>query len=185
MDKRYLDGLRKQLEFYKSLGEKTFSQLSFTEMSTEVGEEANSISIIVKHLHGNMLSRFSDFLTSDGEKQWRNRDDEFVDSVSSRDDLLELWNIGWKCVFEALDSISSIEQIVYIRNQAHTVYEAFNRQVAHYAYHVGQIVFIGKCFKGSDWQSLSIPRNKSKSYNKEKFSKGKNDGHYTDDFIEK
>ncbi len=120
-----------------------------------------------------MLSRWTDFLTSDGEKEWRQRDAEFeATDIENRQQLLEKWEEGWQCVFKALDSITpeNVDTLVYIRNQRHTIPEAVNRQLAHYAYHLGQIVFLGTILRGADWQSLSIPKGESKVYNAQKFA---------------
>ncbi len=179
----YLESIIKQFEYYKSLGDKTFNQLSMDELQNEVAIDANSISIIVKHLVGNMLSRWTNFLTEDGEKEWRKRDSEFEDTYETKDELIASWNKGWQCLFEAIKPLNKddLEGIIYIRNQGHTVTEAINRQLAHYAYHVGQIVFLGKVLKEKEWQSLSIPKGKSSKYNEEKFSKEKGRRHFTDD----
>ena len=179
----YLTSIIKQFEYYKSLGDKTFEQLSLEELQKEFAEDSNSISIIVKHLVGNMLSRWTNFLTEDGEKEWRQRDLEFEDTYTSKDQLIKDWNTGWNCLFEAMTPLAEtdLERIIYIRNQGHTVTEAINRQLAHYAYHVGQIVFLGKLVKGKNWQSLSIPKGNSSKYNAEKFSKEKGRRHFTDD----
>ena len=183
MESSYLESTIKQFEYYKSLGDKTFNQLKFEELQREFIDDSNSISIIVNHLVGNMLSRWTHFLTEDGEKTWRQRDMEFVDNLKSKEALLTSWNKGWECLFEAIRPLSDkdTERIIYIRNQGHTVIEAINRQLCHYAYHVGQIVFIGKLIKGEQWQSLSIPKGDSSKYNKEKFSKEKGRGHFTDE----
>ncbi|BAO77119.1 DUF1572 family protein [Winogradskyella sp. PG-2] len=183
MNVSYLTSSIKQFEYYKSLGDKTIAQLSFDELKKEFSEDSNSITIIVKHIVGNMLSRWTNFLTEDGEKEWRKRDEEFEDTYASKEDLVNSWDKGWNCLFEAIRPLSSndLDQIIYIRNQGHTVTEAMNRQMMHYAYHVGQIVFLGKLIKGTDWQSLSIPKGKSKAYNKDKFSKDKGKRHFTED----
>ena len=168
-----MNGIIKQFQYYKQLGEKTFSQLSEQDLFWQYNENSNSIAIIVNHLSGNMLSRWTDFLTTDGEKEWRNRDEEFEAQIQSKDELLEKWQRGWNCMFEALKRIKKeedLEQVIYIRNEGHTVIEAINRQLAHYPYHVGQIVFIGKLLKDAEWNSLSIPKNKSSDYNQNKFS---------------
>jgi len=179
----YLPGIIKQFEYYKMLGDKTFEQLSFNDMQWQYNDDCNSISIIVKHMVGNMLSRWTNFLSEDGEKPWRERDHEFEASYPSKDELLLAWEKGWNCLFDALKPLkdSDLERIIYIRNQGHTVTEAINRQLAHYAYHVGQLVFVGKLIKGEDWKSLSIPKGKSTAYNTEKFSKAKEKSHFTDD----
>ena len=183
MNDSYIDSTIKQFEYYKSLGDKTIEPLTFEELQKEFAQDSNSISIIVKHLVGNMLSRWTNFLTEDGEKPWRKRDLEFIDSYTSKEDMVSDWNKGWNCLFNALKPLTNndLEHIIYIRNQGHTVTEAINRQLCHYAYHVGQIVFIGKLIKGEHWKSLSIPKGDSSKYNKEKFSKEKARGHFTDD----
>ena len=179
----YLTSVIKQFEYYKSLGDKTINILSFDELQNEIAKDSNSISIIVKHLVGNMLSRWTNFLIEDGEKEWRHRDQEFEDTYTSKEELLNNWNKGWNCLFEALKSLSNddLERIVYIRNQGHIVTEAINRQLAHYSYHIGQIVFLGKIIKREQWQSLSIPKGGSSKYNQEKFSAEKSRKHFTDD----
>ncbi|WP_304237935.1 DUF1572 domain-containing protein [Jiulongibacter sediminis] len=187
MVENYLESIRKQFAYYKQLGKRTFDQLQDEELFWQPNEASNSISITVNHLWGNMLSRWTDFLTSDGEKDWRNRDAEFEDEIQSKDELLKKWEEGWACLFEALDSVNTenFNQLVYIRNQGHTITEAINRQLAHYSYHVGQIVYIGRMIKGDQWQSLSIPRGDSKAYNAEKFATEKKRGHFTDEYLGK
>lgn len=184
MQESYLESARKQFEYYKQLGEKTFAQLADEKLFWQPDEESNSIAIIVKHLWGNMRSRWTDFLTTDGEKDWRNRDAEFENDIRSRAELLTKWNEGWDCLFSALGSLTpaDLDKTVYIRNQGHTVMEAINRQLAHYPYHVGQIVFLGK-MAAQSWQSLSIPKGKSQSYNSEKFAQPKHKAHFTDEFL--
>lgn len=179
----YLESSIKQFEYYKSLGDKTFEELTFKELKREFEEDSNSISIIVKHISGNMLSRWTNFLTEDGEKKWRQRDEEFIDSFQSKEEFLTAWSKGWDCLFNAIKPLKTedLERIIYIRNGGHTVVEAINRQMMHYAYHVGQIVFLGKLTKGKNWQSLSIPKGKSKDYNKDKFAKDKSKRHFTED----
>lgn len=119
-----------------------------------------------------MLSRWTDFLTSDGEKEWRKRDDEFVGDINTRNELLNIWSEGWDCLFNAINQLTEndLEKEILIRNETHSVVDAINRQLSHYAYHIGQIVFIGKMIKNEEWKSLSIPKGKTKEYNKEKFS---------------
>ncbi len=183
MDRSYISSAIKQFDYYKGLGDKTIAQLSFEQLKKEFEKDSNSIAIIVKHLSGNMLSRWTNFLSDDGEKEWRKRDEEFEDTFTSKEDLVNTWNKGWNCLFEAIKPLSKndLEQIIYIRNQGHTVTEAINRQMMHYAYHVGQIVFMGKLIKGANWKSLSIAKGKSKAYNKDKFQKDKVKRHFTDD----
>ncbi|MGB6268958.1 MAG: DUF1572 family protein [Olleya sp.] len=179
----YLNSIIKQFEYYKSLGDKTFEQLTFDEIKHPPNTYSNSISIITKHIIGNMLSRWTNFLTEDGEKDWRHRDTEFDDTFTSKQELIEAWNNGWNCLFDAIKPLTEndLERLIYIRNQGHTVTEAINRQLAHYAYHIGQIVFLGTLIKNEDWQSLSIPKGNSTNYNKEKFNKSKGRRHFTDD----
>lgn len=151
----------------------------------EYSPEINSIAVIVNHLWGNMMSRWTDFLHSDGEKEWRERDLEFEQVITSKKQMMERWEEGWNTLFDALDSINStnFEQTIYIRSQAHSIPDAINRQLCHYAYHIGQIVYLGKMRKKSDWKSLSIPKGQSAAFNAEKNSKGKHGGHFTDDLM--
>lgn len=183
----YLESVKKQFLYYKMLGEKAMEQLEPEQLFISTNEDTNSIAVIVKHLSGNMLSRWTDFLTSDGEKEWRNRDDEFENTIETKEELLQLWNKGWDCLFNALNPLmeEQLTTIIYIRNEGHTVMEAINRQLAHYPYHIGQIVFYAKMLKNTNWVSLSIPKNKSNSYNAEKFSKEKSIKNFTDDELNK
>jgi hypothetical protein len=146
MKNDYLDSAIKQLEYYKMLGDNTFNQLTEENLFYQFNEESNSIATIVKHLWGNMRSRWTNFLHTDGEKEWRNRDAEFENDLTDKIDLLNKWNEGWNCLFNTLNSLTpeDLNKIIYIRNQGHTVTEAINRQLAHYPYHIGQIVFLGK-----------------------------------------
>lgn len=181
----YLESVKKQFEYYKTLGEKTFSQLKDEDLFWQYNDSSNSIATIVKHLWGNMLSRWTDFLTSDGEKEFRNREAEFENDLDNREDLMAKWNEGWACLFKAMDTLGAgdLDKIIYIRNQGHTVTEAINRQLAHYPYHIGQIVFLGKMLTGSGWTSLSIPKGQSQLYNTDKFSRPKQRGHFTDEVL--
>lgn len=183
----YIESTQKQLEYYKLLGEKTMAQLNNEELFWQYNEASNSIAIIVKHLWGNMRSRWVDFLTSDGEKEWRNRDSEFEADIKDRAELMQKWEEGWQTVFEAIASIrpENFDTTVYIRNMGHTVVEALNRQLAHYAYHTGQMVFLGKMMKGENWQSLSIPKGKSQEYNQDKFAQPRHKEHFTKEFLKK
>lgn len=185
MNETYLNGIIKQFEYYKLLGEKTFNQLDDSALFRQYNEDCNSIATLVKHLWGNMLSRWTDFLNSDGEKEWRKRDEEFENDINSREEMLQKWNEGWQCLFDAIKPLNDddLYKTIYIRNQGHTVMEAINRQLAHYAYHVGQIVFAGKMLANENWQSLSIPKGGSKAFNAEKFSKEKENKHFTDEFL--
>jgi Protein of unknown function (DUF1572) len=181
----YLESAKKQFEFYKMLGEKTFAQLSDEQLFWQANQESNSIATIVKHLWGNMMSRWTDFLTTDGEKEWRQRDAEFDNDIADRAELLAKWNEGWNCLFSAINPLTEADltKEIYIRNMGHTVVEAINRQLAHYPYHVGQIVFIGKLVCDDKWISLSVPKGGSATYNAEKFSKPKHKQHFTDEFL--
>ncbi len=175
----------KQFQYYKSLGDKTFTQLSTEQLFWQPNDSSNSIALIVKHLGGNMLSRWTDFLTTDGEKQNRNRDQEFENSWVDRDELINYWNAGWSCLFQAIESLEEedLAKIIYIRNQGHTVMEAILRQLAHYPYHIGQMLYIGKICLDDKWTSLSIPKGSSASYNREKFSHEKQQQHFTSEFL--
>lgn len=186
MTNNYLESIKKQFSYYKMLGDKTFSQLQDDQLFWQYNEESNSIATIVKHLWGNMRSRWTDFLTTDGEKEFRDREAEFENDMLSKAELLERWNEGWNCLFNALSAltIEDLDKIIYIRHEGHTVTEAINRQLAHYSYHVGQIVFLGKMLADKGWTSLSIPKGGSTTYNQEKFSKPKHRGHFTDNFID-
>jgi hypothetical protein len=177
----YLESAIKQFEYYKQLGESTFAQVSDEQLTWQYNPDSNSIATIVKHLAGNMLSRWTDLLTSDGEKEWRNRDAEFENDITTRQAMLAIWDKGWKVMLDTLLSLApeDLEKIVYIRNQGHTVLEAINRQLAHYPYHIGQIVYTGKML-ASGWRSLSIPRGASANYNTQQFSNPKRREHFTD-----
>jgi len=183
MKHEYIDSVIKQFLYYKMLGEKTFDQISEEQLFWQHNPDSNSIATIVKHLAGNMLSRWTDFMSSDGEKPWRNRDREFENDVASKAEMLRLWKQGWQVMLDSLRSLSEqdLDKIIYIRNQGHTVIEAINRQLAHYPYHVGQIVYIGKML-AAEWQSLSIAKGNSAQFNTDKFSQAKRRRHFTDDF---
>lgn len=184
MDTNYLESVIKQFEYYKMLGDKTFAQVPGEKLFWQYNEDSNSIATVVKHLWGNMLSRWTDFLTTDGEKEWRNRDEEFEKDIVTKEDMLQKWNDGWNVFLNTLKSLKEkdLEKIIYIRNQGHTVMEAINRQLAHYPYHIGQIVFIGKMC-ADNWTSLSIPKGNSKQFNNDKFAKPKHKAHFTDEFL--
>ena len=187
MNKNYLESSIKQFQYYKMLGEKAMAQVTDENLFWQFNEESNSIATIVKHLGGNMLSRWTDFLTTDGEKDFRDRDAEFENNLTNRAEVLNLWERGWACLFTALANLKprDLNKIIYIRNQGHTVLEAINRQLAHYPHHVGQILYIAKMKSEKEWQSLSVPKNQSKTYNAEKFSQPKNRGHFTDEWLKK
>lgn len=186
MQKDYLDSVKKQFEYYKSAGEKTINQLNEKDLFWQFDEEANSIAIIIHHMWGNMMSRWTDFLHSDGEKEWRQRDLEFESVIQTKEEFIKKWNEGWKCLYDALNNLydKDFDTKVYIRNQEHSILDAINRQLAHYPYHIGQIAYIGKMIKGNQWKSLTIPKGQSKEFNQEKFSRGKHKGHFSDDLKE-
>lgn len=170
-----LTSLRKQFLYYQSLGEKTMAQVPDEGLFWQPNSGSNSMATIVKHLWGNMLSRWTDFMTTDGEKPWREREAEFDNDLETREEVMKKWNEGWKVLFAALDSLTEqdLEKIIYIRNEAHTVSDALYRQLAHYPYHVGQMVYLGKLILDKEWKSLSIPRGGTKAFNEEKFSQNK------------
>ncbi|MBL7730208.1 MAG: DUF1572 family protein [Chitinophagaceae bacterium] len=165
--KEFLTTATKRLKYYKDLGDKTLEQLNDWDIHYQPNDEANSIAIIVQHLAGNMLSRWTNFLTEDGEKEWRNRDDEFEIHQYTKQQLLELWEKGWACFLDTLGSLKKkdLKKTVTIRQESLTVIDAINRQLAHYPYHIGQIVHIGKTIKGKNWKNLSIPKGESQAYN--------------------
>lgn len=181
----YLESAKKQFAYYKMLGEQSFTQVSDPQLFWQYHADSNSMATIVKHLWGNMLSRWTDFLHTDGEKATRDREAEFENDLQTRAAVLAKWEEGWACLFQALDALTAddLSTTVYIRNQGHTVTEAINRQLTHYAYHVGQLVFLGKMLAGADWMSLSIPKGNSPAYNAEKFAQAKAKKHFTDEFL--
>lgn len=165
----FLSDTLKRFRYYKMLGEKSFEQLNEKEMHYQVNEESNSIAIIIQHMHGNMISRFTNFLTEDGEKEWRKRDAEFEPTQLSKADLLARWNEGWELVLYTISTLkpNDLLQEITVRSEKLFAFDAILRQLAHYAYHIGQIIFIAKMFRNAQWNSLSIPRNKSKEYEQE------------------
>ncbi len=170
----YLDTCKKVFRQYKKLGEDAMTQLDEMQLNWSPSEESNSIVLIVKHLHGNMLSRFTDFLTTDGEKSWRNRDIEFESDKSvSKAEIEKMWEDGWALFLRTLDSLTDndLEKKVKIRGEEFSVMEALQRQTAHYSYHIGQIVYLAKACKDKEWISLSIPKGKSKEFNEKLFGK--------------
>lgn len=187
INSQYLQSIKKQMLYYKTIAEKAIDQLEPEQLFISVNEDTNSIAVIIKHMSGNMISRWTDFLTTDGEKEWRERDAEFEADFQSKEELLKTWNKGWDCFFNAINALQpeQLSQIIYIRNEGQTAMDAINRQLAHYPYHIGQIVFYAKMLKKSEWSSLSIPKNKSGDYNSDKFSKDKSIKHFTDDELNK
>ena len=168
---QYLVSAKKEFRRYKSLGDRTFVQLDEKDIHWVPNTDSNSIAIIVKHMVGNMLSRWTDFLHSDGEKEWRDRDTEFEDPYDSIHEMTEAWDKGWDLVFNTLESLdeTSLYTKVKIRKEDHSVVEAINRQLGHYAYHTGQIVFLAKSLLGDKWTSLSIPKGGSDEFNRRMF----------------
>jgi hypothetical protein len=164
----YIDDALAIFRQYKQLGERAMQQVSDQQLFAPLDDESNSIAIIVKHITGNMRSRWTDFLTTDGEKSTRNRDSEFVDPPATREALLREWEEGWACVFSAIEPLTDADlpRTVTIRGEAHSVMQAINRQLAHYPQHVGQIVLLAKHYAGDRWESLSVPRNKSAEFNR-------------------
>ena len=168
--KEFLDTVIRRVKYYKDLGEKTFDQLEEKDFHFQSSAESNSIAVIVQHMTGNMLSRWTSFLTEDGEKEWRQRDDEFEIHSFSKQQVIDLWQKGWDCFLQALDSLTEDDLLktVHIRQEPLTVIDAINRQLAHYPYHIGQVLFIGKMIKDKNWKSLSIPKGNSQAYNQGK-----------------
>jgi uncharacterized damage-inducible protein DinB len=164
----YLEDSLSLFRYYKNLAERAMAQATNEQLVMALDKEMNSIAVTVKHMAGNMRSRWTDFLTSDGEKPDRNRDTEFEDPPQTREALLAVWEDGWRSVFEALEPLSEadLQRTVMIRGEPHSVMQAINRQIAHYAYHCGQIVLLAKHFKSDEWQSLSVPRGRSVEFNR-------------------
>lgn len=167
MGEEYLSTVIKRLKYYKLLGEQTFGQLDEKDFHWQPGPESNSIAVIIQHISGNMLSRWTNFLTDDGEKEWRQRDDEFEIHNYSKQQLIDIWDKGWKCFLDTLASLTAgdLLKTIYIRKEPLTAIDAINRQLAHYPYHIGQIVYLGRMIKKEDWKNLSIPKGKSQQYN--------------------
>lgn len=164
----YFEDAVSSLKNAKNLADKAIAQVKDDEFFVTLDDEANSVAVIMKHMAGNMFSRWTDFLTSDGEKPDRNRDMEFViEANTSKDDVLDYWERGWACVFAAIEplTLEDFEKTITIRGEPHTIVMAINRQLMHYSYHIGQIVFLAKHFRSTQWNSLSIPRNKSAEFN--------------------
>jgi hypothetical protein len=164
----YLQTTIRRFRYYKELGERTFSQLNPEDFHFRPNKESNSIAVIIRHLSGNMISRWTDFLDSDGEKPYRNRDGEFEEGPADPGGLKAIWEQGWECLFGTLESLreEDLMKTVTIRGEGLSVMDAIQRQLAHYPYHVGQIIYLGKVIKDQDWNSLSIPRGASEQYNR-------------------
>ena len=168
LGQHYLEDALYTFHYYKQLAERAFAQVDDEDFFRTIDEESNSIAVNMKHMAGNMFSRWTDFLTTDGEKPERNRDIEFVMLPdTTKDEMLGYWEKGWKVTFDAIEPLTAddLMRTITIRGQGHTVIQAIDRQLAHYAYHVGQIVYLAKHFKASDWQSLSVPKNRSAEFN--------------------
>ena len=182
MDQKFLISTRKLFEYYKSLGDKSIAQVTDEEINWRPNEASNSIAHIVHHLSGNMLSRFTDFLHSDGEKPWRDREAEFEKGYVNKAEMLSAWEKGWDVLFKTIDDLRTgdLEKVVYIRNEGHTVLDALQRQLAHYPHHVGQIVYLAKMLRHENWESLSIPKGGTQAFNDKKFAQEKGSRHFTD-----
>ena len=169
----FLQSSIKRLTYYKDLGDKTFIQLSDADFHFKPNETSNSIAIIIQHTAGNMLSRWTDFLTSDGEKEWRNRDTEFEETNLSKQQLIEIWEKGWQCLLDTLNTLTEDDLLktIYIRSEGLLVVDAINRQLAHYPYHVGQIIYVAKIITNTSWQNLSIAKGNSAQFNKQMIKK--------------
>jgi Protein of unknown function (DUF1572) len=168
LGKEYLDTVIRRVRYYKHLAEQTFDQLEEKDFHFQPSSESNSIAIIIQHMSGNMLSRWTNFLTEDGEKEWRQRDDEFNIHSYTKQQLMEWWNKGWNCFINSLQTLKEDDLLrtIYIRREPLTAIDAINRQLAHYPHHIGQILYIGKIIKNENWKSLSIPKGQSDNYNK-------------------
>jgi hypothetical protein len=168
----YFEDAISSLKNAKKLADKAIAQMKDEELFVTLDEESNSVAVIMKHMAGNMFSRWTDFLTTDGEKPDRNRDMEFViESNTTKDDVLDYWERGWACVFAAIEplTLEDFEKTVLIRGEPHTIVMAINRQLMHYSYHIGQIVYLAKHFRSTEWRSLTVPRNRSAEFNASKF----------------
>ena len=166
LGEEYLSTAIRRLKYYKELGEKTFEQLDGKDFHWRPSSESNSVAVIIQHVSGNMLSRWTNFLTEDGEKEWRQRDDEFDIHDYARQELVQIWNKGWDCLFDALNSLKADDLVktIYIRKEPLSAVDAINRQLAHYPYHIGQILYIGRMIKNEAWKNLSIPKGTSRQY---------------------
>ncbi|MEJ0057318.1 MAG: DUF1572 family protein [Bacteroidota bacterium] len=167
IEQTFLKSSLKVFRQYKALAEKAIDQLSDEQVLRKPNDSSNSIALIVHHMSGNMLSRFTDFLTTDGEKPWRNRDLEFEDSYPDKKTMMAAWEKGWKQVFDTVESLTEedLSKTIYIRSEGQSVVDALQRQIAHYANHVGQILYQAKILKGDDFKSLTIPKGKSEEFN--------------------
>ncbi|MBK8521398.1 MAG: DUF1572 family protein [Ferruginibacter sp.] len=173
LENEFLKSAVKRLAYYKELGDKTFAQLKEEDFHFTPNAESNSIALIIQHMAGNMLSRWTGFLTTDGEKEWRNRDTEFEEQHLTKAELIILWQKGWDCLFNSLHTLTEEDLLktIYIRSEGLLVIDAINRQMAHYPYHVGQIIYLAKVIKNEDWQNLSIAKGHSNQFNKQMHTK--------------
>ena len=181
----YLKDSIESFRNYKKMAEKAVAQVSDEEFFKTIDAESNSIAVIVKHIAGNQKSRWTDFLTSDGEKETRNRDTEFEMAGDTRESLMQFWETGWQTLFAAIEALTAddFSKFIFIRGEPHTIVEAINRQLTHYAYHIGQITFLAKHFRSTDWKTLSVPRGQSAEFNKflaDKKSRGDEQTHALD-----
>ena len=167
----FIESIQSRFSYYKLLGDKTIAVLNEKELHWSPDQDSSSIATIINHIVGNMLSRWTNFYDEDGEKKWRERDLEFEVQNKSKDELQDHWENGWTCLFKIINTLqpSDLNRKIKIRNESLFVLDAINRQFAHYSYHIGQMVYVAKMIKKSDWKSLSIPKNKSSEFNKEKF----------------
>jgi Protein of unknown function (DUF1572) len=170
----FLQSAIKRLTYYKELGDKTFIQLTDADLHSSPNDASNSIATIVQHMAGNMLSRWTDFLTTDGEKDWRNRDTEFEEQQLNRAQLMALWQNGWNCCLDALNELTEEDLLktIYIRGEGLLVVDAINRQLAHYPYHVGQIIYAAKIITAQNWHNLSIAKSQSQAFNEQMKKQG-------------
>lgn len=169
----YLNVVQKRFRSLKELGDKTLVQLEVAKLHWAYNEDSNSIAAIVKHVSGNMISRWTDFLTTDGEKATRNREDEFIDSLQTKEEVMTVWEKGWQVLLDTLQRLTEadLQGFVTIRGEQHSVIDAIERQMSHYSQHVGQIIYIAKQLKGAEWQTLSIPKGQSQAFTESMFKK--------------
>ena len=185
-NKDMLSASVKQFKYYKQLAEKSMAQIEVNALFHRLHADDNSIVMIIQHLSGNMKSRWTNIFTEDGEKEWRNRDAEFEEIIVTKEDALQVWESGWTRLFETLDSLttSDLDRIIYIRNEGIKVSDAIIRQLCHYSYHIGQIVYKCKQVSNGDWKTLSIAKNESEKYNFKKFEKIKEEKDYLDSLLD-
>lgn len=179
-----LQGIKRLYQYHKSLTDQSVSQLDDRRLREPIDGMDHSVAVLMKHISGYLNSTWTNFRTEDGEKPWRNREIEFIDTFNNRDEIILNWNKGWDTLFDALESIKKEEmnQIIYVRNEGHTILDGLVKSLAHVAYHTGQIVQIAKYYAGDEWQTLSIPKGKTAEYNEKMFNKEKSIGFYKDRF---